>query len=133
MTALTITAANVRAVTIIDQSTAPANVALTRGQVVRMGSGGKWVLANATDAANLGSRRGLVLKDVGADETVTVLHKGTIDLNPSLDALAIGASVFVSDTSGALDDAAGTVSSVAGTVVAGWAETSVAKLLRIDL
>lgn len=133
MTALTITAANVRAVTIIDQSTAPANVALTRGQVVRIGTGGKWVLANATDAANLGSRRGIVLKDVGADETVTVLHKGTIDLNPSLDALAIGASVFVSDTSGALDDAAGTVSSVAGTVVAGWAETSVAKLLRIDL
>lgn len=133
MTVLTITAANVRLVTSIDQSTAPANVALTRGQVVRMGSGGKWVLANATDAANLGSRRGIVLKDVGADETVTVLHKGTIDLNPSLDALAIGASVFVSDTSGALDDAAGTVSSVAGTVVAGWAETSVAKLLRIDL
>lgn len=133
MTVLTITAANVRAVEIIDQSTAPANVALTRGQVVRIGTGGKWVLANATDAANLGSRRGLVLKDVGADEAVTVLHKGTIDINPSLDALAIGASVFVSDTSGALDDAAGTVSSVAGTVVAGWAETSVAKLLRIDL
>ena len=133
MTALTITAANVRAVTIIDQSTAPANVALTRGQVVRIGTGGKWVLANATDAANLGSRRGIVLKDVAADEPVTVLHKGTIDLNPALDALAFGASVFVSDTSGALDDAAGTVSSVAGTVVAGWAEVGASKLLRIDL
>lgn len=133
MTVLTLTAANIRAVTVIDQSTAPAGVALTRGQVVRVGTAGKWVLANATNTTNLGSRRGIVLKDVGADEPVTVLHKGTIDLNPALDALAFGASVFVSDTSGALDDAAGTVSSVAGTVVAGWAETSVARLLRIDL
>lgn len=133
MTALTITAANVRAVEIIEQSTAPAGVALTRGQIVRPGSAGKWVLANAANTTNLGQRRGIVLKDVGADEAVTVMHKGTIDLNPSLDALAFDAIVYVSDTSGALDDAAGTVSSVAGTVVAGWAETSVAKLLRIDL
>jgi hypothetical protein len=50
----------------------------------------------------------------------------------ALSGIAYGVSVSLSDTDGTLADAAGTVSTVVGKVVPGWAG-SAKKLLRLSL
>ena len=73
------------------------------------------------------------LKSVAIGEAVTGL-KGpcVLDVGDALSGIAYGVSVFLSDTDGTLADAAGTVSTVVGKVVAGWAG-SAKKLLRLTL
>ncbi len=56
-----------------------------------------------------------------------------MDVGEALAALDYGVEVYLSDTDGRLDTAAGTVSKVIGTVVAGYSNTTPDKLLRVDL
>lgn len=67
---------------------------------------GKVNKADATDATK-GRAVGLVTAAVKAGHPVTVLKKGVVD-GFDLSGLDYGASVFLSDTPGALADAAGT-------------------------
>jgi len=134
MTALTITAANVRVVRRADehQHTAPAGEAITAGQYMRFSTAGKFELGNATSAGEVGD--GFIAeKSVAINEAVTGL-KGpcVLDVGDALSGIAYGVSVFLSDTDGVLADAAGTVSTVVGKVVPGWAG-SAKKLLRLSL
>jgi hypothetical protein len=134
MANLTVTAAKVHVVEVIEQDTLPASVALTAGQVVKVDANGKWALALATTAANAGlTRRAMVTKSVDAGMPVTAIYRGVVDPGGAIDALAYDASVFLSDTAGTLADAAGTVSTVVGTVIPGWGSGATPdKLLRLN-
>lgn len=134
MANLTITADDVRVVRSADehQHTAPAVEACTAGQYIRWSTAGKFELGNATAAGEVGDGF-IALKDAAVGETVTGLKGPTLlDVGDALSGLAYGASVYLSDTDGTLADAAGTVSTVVGKVVPGWAG-SAKKLLRLTL
>ena len=134
MAAITVTAARVRPVLIIEQETKPAAEAITRGQYVRIDNAGKWALGNATTTGEVAlGTGGIALKDVAAGEALTALRKGLVDIGDGFTAMAFGAPVYLSDTDGGLDTAAGTVSTIVGYVDSAWAATSADKLLRVDL
>lgn len=116
-----------------EQMTHPAAVAITAGQIVRRDANGKWILADATLAANA-KAYGMASRTVIAGEALTAVKKGIMD-GFDLDALAFDADVFLSNTAGAMGTAAGTVSNRIGRVVPGHG-TSIGvaadKLLEVD-
>lgn len=137
MAAITITAANVS----VDWDkpheplTLPALVAITAGQYIRPDpTTGKFDLGNATTAAEI-LYGYIATKSVAAGEPLTGIHYGVMNLGASLAALAFGAPIYVNDTDGVLGDAAGTVSRVAGRVIAvfGSGNATPDKLLLVDL
>jgi len=131
MAALVIAAADVAIVKSYDDSTLPEGETLAVGEYARLDSNAQFVKGNATTPTELGNRRGLVAEKLGT--AVKVVHDGLLELGDALDALAYGALVYVSDTDGALDTAAGTESLIAGVVVPGLAETTAEKLLRFNV
>lgn len=115
---ITVVAAKVAAIfpakaTIFD---AEAAVALERGDVVYVNSNGKAALADASAAGTIGNMA-VVLNKAGAGSGVSVLKEGHV-AGYDLAAMAYGDKAYVSDTAGALGTTAGTVSSIAGSVVA---------------
>lgn len=134
MADLTIVSTEIRPVRIGDEHmhTAPAGEAIVAGQYIRWSTAGKFELGNATAAGEVGDGF-IALKSAAIGETVTGL-KGPclLDVGDALSGIAYGVSVFLSDTDGTLADAAGTVSTVVGKVVPGWAG-SAKKLLRLTL
>lgn len=134
MANLTIDATKVAPVQVIEQLTGPASVALEKGELVRLDtSTGKFVKALATTAPNARACGMVITKAAAAGQTVTVVRKGWVNVGDALSALNFDADVFLSDTAGLANDAAGTVSKVVGTVVPGWGATAGDRLLRIDL
>lgn len=65
---------------------------------------------------------GIALRSVGAGESLTALIIGVLD-GFTLDAQAYDLPIFLSDTSGRLGDAAGTVSVVVGRVIPAWSQS----------
>ncbi len=94
---------------------AEAAVALEAGQPAYINSNGKAALADASNAATLVTP-GVVLNKAGAGQGVSILKEGHV-AGFDLSGLAYGAKVYVSDTAGALADAAGSTSLVMGSVV----------------
>lgn len=124
---------DIRPVEVKKQFTAPAGVAISKGQMVRFDtSSGKIVLANAASAANA-RVRGIALQTAIAGQTTTVVQKGIVDVGNALAALSYDQDVYLSNTDGTLADAAGTTSKVAGIVVPGYSSETPDKLLWIDL
>lgn len=115
MTAITVTTAEARVVEEpIDQWTAYANAAITAGQVVRLNASGKWVLAQATTEPN-GAGCWIALRSAGANQPLTAAR---ICKMTGIDAaLAPPSAIYLSDTAGGMDTAAGTVSIQIGRVV----------------
>jgi hypothetical protein len=110
MADLTVVAADVAPVRVIEQHTLPAAAAITIGAVVYIDTNGKFALADASAAPTAGAYGIAIQKATEAGEAVTAVRKGLVDMGDALDALAFGASVFLSDTNtGILGDAAGTV------------------------
>ena len=134
MANLTVTAADVAPVKVLEQYTAPAAEAITVGQVVRLDTtAGTWTLANGSAA---GEARGLGIAISAANQAgiaITAVIKGVLDMGDALGDLTYDDDVFLSDTDGTLADAAGTVSLIVGRVVPGFASTTPDKLLRVDL
>lgn len=98
------------------QMTLPLAEAINVGEAVRLDpTTGKFTKANGTTAAEARIYGLLVSKD-GAGAVGTALHEGVVD-GFDLDALSYDADVFLSNTDGALADAAGTVSTVIGRVI----------------
>jgi len=121
----------------IEQMTLPAAETITPGQAVRIDTAaGKFTKSNGTtadEARTYGVATGW--KDIVAGEPVTAVKRGVLD-GCGVTGLAYDAAVYVSDTDGALADAAGTVSKVAGRVIPSWSQmlgTSPDKLLLVDL
>ncbi len=117
--------------------TAPAEEALAAGQFAKMTvATGFMSLGNATTTTENGSlnpRRGIAINSVAIGGTTTFVKKGLLNVGAALAGLAYGAIVYLSDTDGTLGDAAGTVSTIAGHVVPGYANTTPDKLLQVDL
>ena len=129
------TTARVDVVESFVQATLPAAEAITAGDAVRIDtSTGKFTKANGTSA---GEARiyGVAVRSVAAGFPVTAIRKGVMD-GYDLSGMNYDAAVYLSDTDGSLDTAAGTASVVVGRVIPGTSEalgTSYSKLLFVDL
>jgi hypothetical protein len=82
---------------------------------ITQNASGKWVRSGAAAAAPANTVQAIALRTVKSGESLTGLREGRID-NYNLDAQAYGARIFVSNTLGALADAAGTASLPVGFV-----------------
>lgn len=103
--------------------------ALTAGQAVYMLTGAGTVGVADANVANKQQIRGIALNAVGAGQAVSVLKRGQVygfTLAGDYDSLA-----YLSDTAGALADAAGTMTVNAGRVV-GLPDNSNTKVLYVD-
>jgi hypothetical protein len=92
-----------------------AAVAVTAGQALYQDSSGDYDLADASVAGTAGAR-GIALQGAGAAQGVNILKKGHVagfTISQAYDA-----PLYVSNTAGAIADAAGVVSVLCGTVVA---------------
>jgi hypothetical protein len=132
-----VTANKVEIVESIEQLTLPTAETVHPGQAARLDtSNGKLTKSNGTTAPEarlLGIATGGVANVAGLP--VTVIRKGVVD-GYDLSGLAYDAPVYLSDTDGALADAAGTVSVVVGRVIPATAVnlgTANDKLLFVDL
>jgi len=138
MTVISLVTANkVEIVESILQLTLPTAEVVSPGAAARLDtSTGKLTKANGTTAPEariLGIATGAVANIAG--QPVTAIKKGVID-GYDLSGLAYDAPVYLSDTDGALDTAAGTVSTVVGRVIPGASTTlgtAFDKLLLVDL
>lgn len=134
MADLSITAADVAIVEVLEQSTAPAEAAITAGQyVIPDGTTAKFQLGIGTSAAAAGNRGGVAVKTAAVDQAVTVIHKGIVYLGAALAALSFDDPVYIGNTAGTLSSTAGTASKIVGHVVAIHDGSTPVKALRVDL
>lgn len=113
MTLATASKINVGTLT-VEQFTGVAAAAITAGSPVCFDANGKWIVADA-NAGAADACFGIAVRTVAAGEALTVVRRGLMDGWSNLP--AYGAPVYVSDTAGALADAAGTASIIVGYVV----------------
>lgn len=98
------------------QMTHEAAEAIALGQVYRLDTNGKAVKAAAGSAGTAGTELFIAIDAaLQAGNTVTGLSNGLLD-GYNLDSQAYGAQIFLSNTTGTLADAAGTVSVAVGRV-----------------
>src|SRR6476646_4988632 len=109
MTAIALVTANrVSVVESVWQKTLVAEEAITAGAPVRIDTAGKFTNSNGTTTTE-NRAWGIATKTVAAGEAVIAVRNGTMD-GFDLSGLAYDAPVYLSDTDGRLDTAAGTVS-----------------------
>lgn len=124
MTVVVVTAAQVGRLYVNQDVTIPIvlGATVTAGQVVRQDADEKYILADAT-IGGADARQTLIALKGGADgERDLGVKEGAIE-GFTVGALAAGAQLFLSDTAGAVDTAAGTVSVPIGRVI-GTVETN---------
>lgn len=116
MTAISIVSTGIREVhaTKNDVFDMIATEAITKGQVVYQTSAGKAGIADA-DAAGKQQARGIALKTTPAGMPCPILRRGYI-AGFDVSALDYDVPVYLSDTAGSLDTAAGTLSVICGRV-----------------
>ena len=134
MAAITVTASEVAPVQSLEQLTLPiaaSEAPIAAGSVVEINSSG-YLAVVSDDAAG---RFGLTVRNASNEgDGVTVMFKGILYLGSALDALSIGATVYVSGTvDGGLDTAAGANTLAAGVVVPIWDDTTAKKALWLNL
>lgn len=131
MSAITVTAAQVAELYPFKEIySLEAAETITKGQAVYVNSNGKAALADASAAGTL-NLVAIALNSVGAGQPVSVLKAGFV-AGATLTGLAYGDPVYVSDTAGGLDTAAGTVSKVIGRVAPVNQAGSIQKALYIQ-
>jgi hypothetical protein len=108
-----------------------AGEALTAGQSVYINSADGKVYKTAGGVAGTAQFRGIALKTVGAEQAVSVLQRGRV-YGFDLSGMDYDAEAYVSNTAGALADATGTVTAIAGRVV-GLTDFGITKVLEIDV
>lgn len=127
-----ITVSEVRPVELIEQFTGIAGEAIAKGQPVRFDSNGRLVRAAADNASNA-AVVGIALRDAAAGTAVTCVRHGVLDLGSALGGLGYGDPVYLGNTAGTLDTAAGTVSVQVGQVIAQHSLAGPQKLLRVHI
>lgn len=132
MADITVTAAQVAAVfpdkaEIYDFEAAET---ITAGQALFLDSNGKVKLADA-DAAGEQQFRGIALTGGGAGQAISVLKRGHV-YGFNLSGMAYNAVAYQSNTTGALADAAGTLTVNVGRVVSVNDSGTLTKVLYID-
>lgn len=126
-------AGKIRIVESIEQMTLVAAEDILAGAPVRIDTNGLFTNANGTTTTE-NAAYGIGTRTVKAREALTAVRKGVLD-GFTLTG-AYWAQVFVSDTDGRLDTAAGTQSKVVGRVIPGTATplgTAYDKLLLVDV
>jgi hypothetical protein len=130
-----VTANRVEIVESVRQMTLPTAEAVTAGAPVRLdASTGKFTNANGSSA---GEARiwGIATRTAAAGEALTAIRNGVLD-GFDLSSMNYDATVYLSDTDGRLDTAAGTVSTVVGRVIPGTGVTlgtALDKVLSVEL
>lgn len=102
--------------------------ALSAGESVSFDSAGKLIQADA-NAAGEQQARGIVLTSGGAGQALNILKKG--HLNGYTISQAYDAAVYLSDTAGAVADAAGTMTVPVGRVV-GLTDKAITKAIYFE-
>lgn len=115
--------------------TKPAAEAISAGQYIREDSTGQWVLGNATTAGEVGTgKKAIAIADAIVGETLTGVSRGLIDFGDSaFSSQGIDDPIYLDDTDGTLADAAGTVSTIVGVITGIWINTTVRKVLFVNL
>jgi hypothetical protein len=133
MADLTVTAADVALVESPRQPrTFPAGAAVDAGAPVYLDTNGMVREADAGADATEMAIGIATTSAAAANLPVNVAGPDSIvDLGDALGDLAYGAAVYLSDTAGALADAAGSASVVMGHVIPAWGHTTADKLLRV--
>lgn len=104
---------------------------VTVGQAVYLvASTGKWGLADA-NAAGKQQFRGIALGGGGANQAISILKEGHV-YGYSLSGMNYDDIAYLSDTAGALADAAGTMEVVTGRVVPLTDQGNLTKVLYVD-
>lgn len=106
-----------------------AAATITAGQAVYQTSAGKAGVADANDSGKE-QFRGIALNGAGAGQAVDVLEEGEI-YGFTISGLAYDALVYLSNTAGALADAAGAMTVRCGRVMA-LADSDLTKILYIQ-
>lgn len=131
---LTVVPTAVGAIRIDELMTLPAAAATAKGAYVYRDANGKLAKGDASAAASAGKGGINIETATAANETISAIVKGLVDLGNALDGVAIGATVYLSDTDGGiLGTTAGTNSLAVGTVYPIWTGSTVNKVLRVDL
>lgn len=116
--------------------TRPVGEAATPGQYMRFNTTtGYLEKGNATNATEIGGIGGVLIDDdavVGMTATIA-LPGAIVDLGTALDAVAPGASIFLSDTDATLATSAGTVSRVIGAVAFEFGSVAGDRVLRLGI
>lgn len=135
MSDLSITAADVKAVKVWAQMTGPAEEAFSAGEAIRLNtSSGKLTPGNATSDAEA-RIIGVAIKTANvANEAVTIVKKGLLDVGNALTSVDYDAALYLSDTDGTIaTGSSGTTTKVVGRCVPAWGYTTADKLLLVDL
>lgn len=112
-----VTANRFNVVESFEQMTLPCDEAITAGQAVRLNtSTGKFTKANATTAAE-SAVYGIATKTTAANMPVTAIRHGVVTGHDLSGLGGFWSPVYLSDTDGALADAAGTLDLVIGRVI----------------
>lgn len=107
-----------------------AAATITAGQIVYLNSDGKLGVADANGSGTL-QPLGVALNGGGAGQAISVLKRGFC-YGFTITSLAYDAAVYLSDTAGALADAAGSASVIVGRVKALSDSGTPTKVLYID-
>ena len=136
MANLSITAGDVAVVKMIDGDTGPAAEAISAGQYVRFNTtNGKVELGKGTSVAEC-RPGGVACNTVtNANEPVTFMRRGVLDVGNALGDMDYDADVWLGDTDGTLANAAdGTKDRKVGHVIPAWGYSTTAdKLLRVEV
>jgi hypothetical protein len=107
-----------------------AAATITAGQVVYQDSAGKANLADANGSGTV-QARGIALNGGGAGQAISVLKKGHV-YGFTVSGVAYDDPVYLSNTAGALADAAGGTSVICGRVVSLTNGTTLTKVLHVE-
>lgn len=105
--------------------------AVTKGQALYLTSTGKYGVADANDSGKE-QVRGIALAAGAAGETIPMLKRGPV-YGFTIAGLAYDAPAYLSNTAGALADAAGTLTVVVGRVIPLNDSPNFTKVLWIDV
>lgn len=133
MADLTIVPAEVSPVQVFKQMTLPAGEVIDAGEVVIIDpTTAKFLLADASAAP--GARAiGIAVNSGIAEQAITAVISGMVDLGDALTAEAIDELLELSDNPGKIDDAGGgTVAKIVGRVIPAFGATAFDKLLFVD-
>src|SRR5574341_715395 len=129
-----ITANKAEVVQSFEQLTAPAIEAIVAGAPVRIDTAtGKFTNANATTLAEA-KAYGLAVRTVAAGEALTAVRRGIL-AGFDLSGLNFDALLYLSNTDGRIADVNGTITSIMGRVIPGFAVSTgitADKLLYVD-
>lgn len=109
-----------------------AGATITKGQIVSVIiASGLLDVADANGAGNLTQARGVALNDAAAGQPVSVLKKGFV-YGYTVSGLAYDSVVYLSDTAGAFDTSAGSMTVQGGRVMMLSDYPTLTKVLYVD-